>query len=129
MTHGSLSQCEAEHCASGCCSGSVGLAGSSSWDTGEHSDQTLHNGSKHWGCCWVHHSSLEHCWAPPGVVPDCQTVVGGAIDSDCHTAVGIRDTAGSGSAEGTSHDSTDRVAPGFSIENPAEDKHTDRCFF
>jgi hypothetical protein len=97
MTHGSLSQCkEVKHWACGCCSGSVELAGSASWDTGEYSDQPLHSDSKHWGCCWVHHSSPEHGWALLGVVPDCQTTARGAASSGCHTVVGFEDTAGSG---------------------------------
>jgi hypothetical protein len=99
MTHGSLSQCkEVEHWASSCCSGSVELTGSASWDTGEHSVQPLHSGSKRLGYCWVHHSSLEHCWALSNVVPDCQTAARGAAGSGCHTTVGIEDVAGSGSA-------------------------------
>jgi hypothetical protein len=53
------------------CSGSMELAGSASWDSGDQSDQPLHNDSKHWDYCWVHHSSPEHCCALPGVVPDC----------------------------------------------------------
>jgi hypothetical protein len=77
----------------------------------------------------VHHSSPEHCWALPSVVPNCQTAVGGAAGSDCHTAVGIGDVAGSGSAGGTSHGSTDRVVPGFSVENPVVNRHKGECCF
>jgi hypothetical protein len=55
----------------------------------------------------VHHSSSEHCWALPDVVTGCQTAARGVVDFDCHTAMGIWDVAGSGSAKGTGHGSTD----------------------
>jgi hypothetical protein len=130
MTHDSLSQCkEVEHWASRCYSGFVELAGSASWDTGEHNDQPLHSDSKHWGCCWVHHCSSKHCWALLGMVPDCQTATRDAVDSGCHTTVGIEDATSYGFARGTGHGSTDWVAPGFSVENPIEDKHAGGCCF
>jgi hypothetical protein len=77
----------------------------------------------------VHHSSQEHCWALPGVVPNCQTAVGAVAGSGCHTVVGIGDVASSGSARGTGHGSTDWVVPGFSVENPIVDRHTGGCCF
>jgi hypothetical protein len=57
------------------------------------------------------------------MVPDCQTAARDATGSDCHTIAGIGDVAGSSYAGDTGHGSTDWVAPGFSVENPIEDKH------
>ena len=51
------------------------LAGFASLDTDEHSDLLLHSDSLRWGY-WVHHSSQEHCWAFPSVMPDCRSVAG-----------------------------------------------------
>ena len=75
------------------------LAGFASLDTDEHSDPLLHSGSMHWGY-WVHHSSQEHCWAFPGVLPDCQSVAG---DADYHTVAGTEGVARTGYAEDTDH--------------------------
>jgi hypothetical protein len=96
------------------------LAGSASWDSGDQSDQPLHNDSKHWDYCWVHHSSPEHCCALPGVVPDCQIAVEDAAGSDYHIVAGIGDATSSDYAGGTDHGSMDWVAPDFSVENPAK---------
>ena len=68
-------------------------------DTNEHSDLLLHSGSMHWGY-WMHHSSLEHCWAFPGMLPDCQSVAG---DADYQTVDGIEGVAGTDCAEDTDH--------------------------
>jgi hypothetical protein len=59
----------------------------------------------------------------------CQIATRDAAGSDCHTVTDIGDAAGSGYARGTIHGSTNWVAPGFSIENPADDKHAGDCCF
>ena len=75
------------------------LAGFASLDTDEHSDPLLHSDSMHWGY-WVHHSSQEHCWTVPGVLPDCQSVAG---DADYHTIAGTEGVAGTDYVEDTDH--------------------------
>ena len=45
-------------------------------------------------------TSLEHCWAFPGVLPHCQSVPG---DADYQTVAGTEGVAGTGYAKDSDH--------------------------
>ena len=79
----------------------------------------------HWGY-WVHHSSQEHCWALPGVLPDCWSVEG---DADFQTVAGTEGVAGIGSAEDTDHGFPSELVLDSSAGNLAGDKHVGECCF